>query len=358
MSKRVVLLIGTKKGLFTATSTAERKTWEIEGPFCEAWPVNHAAYDPASGSILAAGLNAWYGPAIWKSTDLGKTWTHSSEGLTYGEGADALTAAWLVKPAGGVVYAGVEPAGLFRSADAGATWEHVSGLREHPSCSLWQPGGGGLMVHTMEVDPRDANHLYVGISVAGVFESKDGGASWKPRNNGIEFDFPSEDPEITNCAHHFELDRANPDVLFQQSHAGMFVSKDGGASWSDVGKEKLPSSFGFPSASHPRDAGTYYIAPLNGDQVGRYMPDAAAAVYRTKDYGESWQALRMGLPQQGAYFGVLRQAMAVDTLEPAGVYFGSSTGHLFASADEGESWSEIAIYFPTISSVEAAVIDA
>lgn len=358
MSKTVALMVGTKKGLFVATSpAADRKDWTIRGPYCDAWPVNHATYDPGSASILAAGMNAWFGPAIWKSADLGKTWTHSSEGLTYGDGEDPLAAAWLLKPApAGVVYAGVEPAGLFKSTDGGVTWEHVRGLRDHPTRPHWQPGGGGLMVHTMEIDPRDPNHLYVGISVAGVFESRDGGASWAPRNQGIDFDFPTEVPEIANCAHHFELDRADPDVMFQQSHAGMFLSQDGGANWRRV-EAGLPSTFGFPAVAHPQKAGTYYIAPLTDADKGRYMPGAAAAVYRTTDYGQSWTALRQGLPQQGAYFGVLRQAMATDGMDPAGLYLGTSTGHLFASADEGESWAEIASYFPAISSVEAAVIE-
>lgn len=355
MSQDVLLLVGTKKGLFLAESSAERRKWQVRGPFCDAWPVNHAAYDPHSGAIFAAGLNAWYGPAVWKSTDLGATWSHSSEGLTYGEGAEPVTAVWLIRPAGDVIYAGVEPAGLFKSRDGGVTWEHVSGLRDHATRTHWQPGGGGLMVHTMEVDPRDPNHLYVGISVAGVFESLDGGVTWEPRNEGIVFDFPAEVPGISNCAHHFELDRVDPDVIFQQSHAGMYVSKDRGANWVNVGNG-LPSSFGFPAVSHPHRAGTYYIAPLNGDQVGRYMPEAATAIYKTDDYGESWRALRKGLPQEGAYFGILRQAMAADTLEPAGIYAGTSTGHLFASADEGESWSEVASYFPTISSIATAVI--
>ncbi len=357
MGKQVVLLVGTKKGLFVATSSEARDSWDVRGPYCDAWPVNHAAYDPNSGAILAAGMNAWYGPAIWKSTDLGQTWTHSSEGLTYGEGADPLAAAWIVKPAGDVVYAGVEPAGLFKSGDGGATWEHVQGLRDHPTRPHWQPGGGGLMVHTMEVDPRDPNHLYVGISVAGVFESRDGGTTWAPRNEGVDFDFPTEVEGIANCAHHFELDRANPDILFQQSHAGMFLSKDAGANWSRV-ESGLPSTFGFPAVSHPHKAGTYYIAPLTDSDKGRYMPEGAAAVYRTSDFGVRWSAMRSGLPQSDAYFGVLRQAMAADTLEPAGVYMGTSTGQLFASADEGESWSQVPGYFPLISSVEAAVIDA
>lgn len=356
MAQRVMLLIGTKKGLFIAESGPERKKWTTRGPYCDAWPVQHAAYDPASGAILAAGMNAWFGPAIWKSGDLGQTWMHSSEGLTYGEGADPLTTAWIIRPAGSVVYAGVEPAGLFRSKDSGVTWEHVSGLRDHPSRPNWQPGGGGLMVHTIEVDPRDANHLYVGISTAGVFESGDRGASWTPRNDGIRIDFPAEDLEIANCTHHFELDSRDPNVIFQQSHAGMYLSRDCGASWQDVG-DGLPSNFGFPAAAHPHRGGSYYIAPLNGADQGRFMPDTATAIYRTDDYGKNWRALRKGLPQEGAYFGVLRQAMATDKLEPAGVYFGSSTGHLFGSADEGESWNQIATYLPLISSVEAVVID-
>ena len=357
MAKKVVLLVGTKKGLFLAEANESRSKWDVRGPYCDAWPVNHAAYDAKSGTIYAAGMNAWFGPAIWKSTDLGASWTHSSEGLGYGEGADPVTAAWLVKPAGDVVYAGVEPAGLFRSLDGGVNWEHVEGLRDHPTRPHWQPGGGGLMVHTMEVDPRNPNHMYVGISVAGVFETQDGGASWAPRNAGIDFDFPTEAPEIANCAHHFEMDRVNPEVMFQQSHAGMFVSKDCGANWTRV-ESGLPSNFGFPAVAHPHKEGTYFVAPLNGADVGRYMPEAATAIYRTENFGESWTPLRKGLPQEGAYFGVLRQAMAADTLQPAGIYAGSSTGHLFASPNEGESWSEVASFLPTISSVEACVVEA
>lgn len=357
MARNVVLLVGTKKGLFVADSPVARTDWQIRGPFCDAWPIHHAAYDPKSGAILAGGGNAWFGPAVWKSTDLGKTWTHSSEGFTYGEGEEPITTVWLVKPAGDVIYAGVEPAGLFKSTDGGETWRHVEGLRNHATRPFWMPGGGGLILHTMEVDPRDPNHLYIGISTAGVFESKDGGETWETRNEGIRVDFPTEVDGIANCAHHFELDRKNPDVLFQQSHQGMYISKDGGANWTCV-ESGLPSSFGFPAVAHPHRSGTYYIAPLNGDSTGRFMPDAATAVYRTDDYGESWRALRSGLPQEGAYFGILRQAMSADTLEPAGIYAGSSTGHLFASNDEGESWRELASYFPTISSVEAAVIEA
>jgi photosystem II stability/assembly factor-like uncharacterized protein len=213
------------------------------------------------------------------------------------------------------------------------------------------------MVHTMEIDSRDPDHLYVGISVAGVFESRDAGATWTPRNAGLPNPMPTENPEISNCCHHFELDAANPDVIMQQSHWGMFLSKDAGASWTEV-PNGLPSTFGFPASVHPRKGGTYFLAPLNGDQVGRHMPDAAAAVYKTTDYGQSWKPFRKGLPQTGAYFGVMRQAMSTDTLDPAGVYFGSSTGHLFASADEGESWSEVASYLPAISSVDAYVIEA
>lgn len=356
----VLLLVGTKKGLFIVESDASRRDWEIRGPFCETWPIQHAIADPATGAVYAAGGNAWFGPAIWKSTDRGETWTHSSAGLNYGEGAEPVANAWSVASRGNVIYAGVEPAGLFKSTDGGETWSHIAGLRAHPTCEHWQPGGAGLILHSIVADPHDEKKIWVGISSAGVFHTNDGGETWEPRNRGTRADFNPEDqryPEFGQCVHNIVLAPGNSGRLYQQNHCGMYRSDDGGRDWTSI-EAGLPSSFGFPAAAHPRDADTLYLLPLNGDIQGRFMPEAKAAVWRTRDGGRSWTALRKGLPQKDAYFGVLRQALATDRLEPAGVYFGTGSGALFASADEGESWSCLAQYLPAISSVETLVVEA
>jgi photosystem II stability/assembly factor-like uncharacterized protein len=357
MTARTLVLIATKKGVFTLESDAARKEWRQKGPFCEAWPMTHAAYDAANHAIIAGGGNAWYGPAVWKSTDLGETWTHSSEGLTYGEGAEPIVNVWSLRAAGDTIYAGVEPAGLFRSRDGGETWTHLSALREHPAAANWVPGGGGLCLHTIAVEPEAPEHVWTAISTGGLYASQDGGESWEVRNGDLPPMFPPEnDGEPPQCVHHFELAAGDPSTIYQQHHTGMYATRDGGRTWQDVGGP-LPSRFGFAAAAHPRDTATWYLTPLNGDSIGRFMPEGRAAVWKTTDGGASWRDCRAGLPQESAFFGVLRQAMAVDTHDPAGVYIGTNDGHVFASSDEGESWTMIAQHLPVISSVETAVIE-
>lgn len=351
---KLLLLLGTKKGAFILEGDEARRDWALRGPFCETWPMNHVVADPTTGTIWGAGGNEWFGPAVWKSTDLGASWTHSSKGLAYDQGEEPVKTAWSLAVADGALYAGVQPAGLFRSTDGGESWEHVRGLSEHPSRPAWQPGGAGLILHGILPHPEDPAQIWVAISSVGVFHTADGGQSWAPRNRGIRCDYNPEDqryPEYGQCVHCLTLAAGGSGRLYQQNHCGMYRSDDGGRSWQSI-EEGLPSSFGFPAAAHPHDPDTLYLLPLNGDSLGRFMPEGRTAVWRTRDGGKSWQALRNGLPQEGSYFNVLRQAMAVDGMEQAGIYFGTSAGEVYGSADEGESWSCLARHLPPILSVE------
>ena len=359
MSTHVLVLLGTKKGAFILQSDADRQSWSLRGPFCETWPINHVIADPASGTIYAGGGNEWFGPAVWKSTDLGATWSHSSEGLGYPAAEEAIKSVWSLGVRQGRLYAGVQPAGLFSSDDEGATWTHVAGLRAHPTAPHWQPGGAGLILHSIVTHPEDADQIWIGISSAGVFYTGDGGKTWEPRNTGTRCDYlPEADryPEFGQCVHCIVMAPNQPNRLYQQNHCGMYRSDDGGRRWESI-EAGLPSSFGFPAVAHPRDPSTLLLMPLNGDIAGRYVPEGRAAVWRTRDGGHAWEAKRHGLPQENAFFGVLRQAMAADRLEPAGVYAGTNTGTLFASADEGETWTSIANHLPPILSVETMVMD-
>lgn len=356
MARSTKLLVGTKKGLFILTKDGDGE-WTVDGPHFALAPVNHAVMEPDTGVIYAAGGGEWSGPVVWRSDDGGASWTHSSEGFSYGEDAeDGVRSVWSLAFASGKLLAGVQPAGLFQSEDGGRTFTHLEGLRDHPSRTNWFPGGAGLILHHILVHPSDGNRLWIGISAAGVFASDDGGTTWEPRNTGTRMDYaPPEEryAPVGQCVHSLVMAAGTPDRLYQQNHCGMYRSDDSGHTWHSI-EEGLPSSFGFPAAAHPHDPETLYLFPLNGDADGRYAPDGKAAVWRTRDGGHTWTALRDGLPQNSAFITVLRQAMATDRADPAGIYFGTTSGSVFASHDEGEHWTPIAAHLPTITSVEVA----
>ena len=352
MADRICLLLGTSKGAFILQSDRDREDWALSGPFCDAISLNHVKGDPETGAIYAAGGNPWFGLDIWKSTELGASWSKSAEGLAYPDGTE-IDSVWSLGIGGGKVWAGVRPAGLFESADGGQSWAHVAALTEHPTRPDWPPGGAGLTLHHIVTDPEDPDRIWVGISSAGTFYSDDGGESWRPRNGGIpivDFDTGEETgAEIGSCVHGLAIGPGG--TMYQQGHMGMYMSRDLGALWQDV-SAGLPSRFGFPVAAHPRDPQTAWFVPMNGDMAGRFMPDAAAAVWRTRDGGQSWQDLRDGLPQEHCYVTVLRHALEVDGEAETGVYFGTNSGSLYASRDGGDHWRCLARDLPCIYSVE------
>ncbi|HEY1366013.1 MAG TPA: hypothetical protein VGF23_02825 [Gaiellaceae bacterium] len=353
-----ILLVGTRKGCFVLESD-DRKDWNVRGPYCEGWPVYHAVYDSTSGTIYAAASSEWHGAGVWRSPDLGETWELSSEGISYAEDGELkLSKVSNLMPINGRILAGTEAAGLFESTDGGKTWSLRSTLDDQPGRDKWndpaaQPPGH-LGLSAILPDPDNADRYFVIVQGYGAFETTDDGATWTPRNRGLRADWPRDHEEIGFCVHKLVMSPVDHDRMYQQNHVGMHRSDDGGKSWTEI-TEGLPTEFGFAAAVHPHDRETFYVVPLDPGHA-RCMPDGAAAVWRTRDAGSSWQRLDKGLPQQDAHLGVLREGMAIDTHDVPGLYFGSSTGQVFASADEGESWSEIASYLPAISSVEVATV--
>lgn len=374
------ILVGTSKGAFLLRpgSGSAPGGWTVTGPHCDGWQINHVI-GAGDGRLWAAGGGDWFGAGVWRSEDGGESWALAK--LSDGEmdafaRADAefaafagyvdrgpapfgtdLKAIWSLHRAGDRLLAGANPAGLYESRDGGATWAEVAGLTAHPSRPDWQPGAVGLILHSIAADPGDSGRLWVGISAAGVFATEDGGAAWERRNRvsnagaAHRHHHPAagDGHEVGLCVHNLVRAPSAPgDVLWQQNHHGVYRSADGGRSWTDV-TEGLPSHFGFPIAVHPTDPDTAWVLPLNGDMAGRFPPGASAAVWKTTDGGRSWARKGQGLPQVGCFFTVLRQGMAA----AEGVLaFGTNSGSVFLSQDEGETWEEIARHLPTVLSVE------
>jgi photosystem II stability/assembly factor-like uncharacterized protein len=352
---KTMLLVGTRKGLFIAESD-DRTSWSLRGPYCEGWPVYHAVQDPADGTIYAAAASEWHGSAVWRSSDMGATWEHSSEGLTYGdEDGRKISKVSTLMVNDGRLLVGVEAPGIFQSTDGGASWSLLTTLSGQPGSEVWddpsnQPPGH-LGISNLVPDPADPKHFWTVVQGIGAYETRDGGETWTPRNKGLRRDWPADWEEVGFCVH--RLTRSDDQRMYQQNHVGVHRSDDGGLSWTEI-TEGLPSEFGFAAAAHPHDRDSFYVIPLDGGH-GRLMPDGKATVWRTRDAGSSWQPLRKGLPQEEAWLGVLRLGMTIDRQDSPGLYFGTSTGQVYASADEGESWNEVVATLPAISSVEVGV---
>lgn len=355
---RTLLLVGTRKGCFLLESDADRRDWTIRGPFCENWPIYHAVLEPSSGTIFASAASEWHGAAVWRSRDLGETWTLSSEGFAYEDGRKLSKISSLATTPNRIL-AGVEAPGIFESRDDGDTWSPLSTLAGEPGSEGWddpsnQPPGH-LGLSALMVDGDDDARFWAIVQGVGLYETTDDGKSWTPRNRGLRAEWPREHEEVGFCVHKVARTAADPSRWYQQNHCGMHRSDDGGHSWTEI-SEGLPTDFGFAAAAHPHDRDSFYVVPLDPGH-GRCMPDGQAAVWRTRDAGSHWERLDRGLPQEGAFLGVLREGMAIDSYDSPGLYFGTSTGQVFASTDEGESWQTIAGFLPGVSSVEVAVLD-
>jgi photosystem II stability/assembly factor-like uncharacterized protein len=355
----ILLIVGTRKGCFLLESNLDRRDWSVRGPFCEGWTVYHAVHDPVSGAIYAAAASEWHGAGVWRSTDRGESWELSSEGLAYADGGPKLSKISGLSAAHGRVLAGAETAGIFESRDGAVTWSLLSTLDGQPGRESWnEPANqppGHLGLPAILPDPEEASHFWAIVQGIGIFETSDDGASWTPRNRGLRADWPREHSEIGFCVHKLVMSPTDHSRFYQQNHCGMHRSDDGGHSWTEV-TDGLPSDFGFAAGAHPHDRDSFYVIPLDPGH-GRCMPEGHAAVWRTRDAGAGWKRLDRGLPQHDAHLGVLREGLAIDALDVPGLYFGTSTGQVFASNDEGESWQEIASYLPGIASVEVAVLD-
>ena len=372
----LLVLVGTRKGAFILTGDQSRRQWQIDGPFNPGTDVFHLVYDQRNGgTIFSASNSMWFGPQIEFSRDLGQTWQQAeaqprfTNKPEYAEhDGDTVSRIWHIEPGRAgepeTLYAGVQPAALFKSTDAGVTWREVDGLGKHPTRSEWMPGFGGLCLHSIALDRQNPDRMWIGISAAGVFRTDDGGETWKATNRGVRADFNPGDPlpEWGQCPHKLLTHAATPGLLYQQNHCGVYRTDNYGEEWADI-TEGLPSRFGFVAGLHPRDPQTLFVLPEDealGADVGggiRYVSGGKCRVFRTRNGGRDWEPLTNGLPQEHAYIHVLREGMATDSLDPVGVYVGTVNGQIFYSRDEGDHWELMLEHLPPINSVEVAVVE-
>jgi hypothetical protein len=390
---RIRVLVGTRKGAFILTSDATRKRWGVSGPHFGGWEIYHLKASPSDPDrIYVSQTSSWFGQVIQRSDDGGKTWRTPGEGwpeatpdaMPKGEsnkfmydtspqtGAPLTTHQWydgsqrpwefkrvwhlepsLTDP--DTVYAGAEDAALFKSVDGGRTWQELAGLRGTKG-QLWQPGAGGMCLHTILLDRAHPDRIFVAISAAGTFRSDDKGNTWKPITKGLvsRYELPDPDAEVGHCVHRIAMHPARPNVLFMQKHWDVLRSDDAGASWQEI-SGNLPSDFGFPIAVHAHEPNTVYVVPITSDSE-HYPPEGKLRVYRSRTGGNDWEALTKGLPQEHCYVNILRDAMAVDSLDPCGLYFGTTGGQVYASADDGDSWTTIVRDLPAVLSVEVQTL--
>jgi photosystem II stability/assembly factor-like uncharacterized protein len=389
----VRVLVGTRKGAFILTADGRRSNWEVSGPFFAGWEIYHMKGSPVDPDrIYASQTSGWFGQLVQSSTDGGKTWfqpgaTAEAAGATswppkisnkfvYDSSADSgkpLTThqwydgtqhpwefkrVWHFEPSltdANTVYAGVEDAALFRSADGGESWQELPALRGHATGPGWQPGAGGMCLHTIILDPGNPQRMYIAISAAGAFRTDDGGESWKPINKGLVSNFiPNPTAEVGHCVHHVAMHRSRPDVLFMQKHWDVMRSDDAGDNWREV-SGNLPTDFGFAIDVHAHEPETLYVVPIKSDSE-HFPLDGKLRVYRSRTGGNEWEPLEKGLPEKDCYVNVLRDAMAVDTLDECGIYFGTTGGQVYASSDSGDSWTPIVRDLPAVLSVEVQTL--
>ena len=367
----VRVLVGTKKGAFIMTSDGARRNWDINGPHFGGWEMYHLKGSPADPNRLYASQSTgWFGQLLQRSNDGGKTWEPVGNKFAYdGETGThqwydgtphpwEFKRVWHLEPSltdPDLVYAGVEDAALFQSTDGGTTWNELPGLRNHGTGSQWAPGAGGLCLHTILIDPTNARRMFIAISAAGAFRTEDGGATWKPINQGLRSQYiPDPTAEVGHCVHRIAMHRAKPNVLFMQKHWDVMRSDNGGDLWTEV-SGNLPTDFGFVIDVHAHEPETIYVVPIKSDSE-HYPPDGKLRVYRSRSGGQEWEPLTTGLPQQDCYVNVLRDAMAVDSLDSCGVYFGTTGGQVYASADAGDNWTAIARDLPAVLSVEVQTL--
>ncbi len=367
----VRVLVGTHKGAFVLTSDGKRKNWQVTGPHFGGLEIYHLKGSPVDPNrIYASQASDWFGQVVHRSDDGGKTWEAVGNKFLY-DGATGthqwydgtahpweFKRVWHFEPSltdPDTAYAGAEDAALFRTTDGGQTWNELTGLRTHESGPNWAPGAGGMCLHTILLDPTNPQRIYVAISAAGVFRSDDGGQTWKPANRGLSSNFmPDPTAEVGHCVHRIAMHSSRPSTLFMQKHWDVMRSDDSGESWQEVSGD-LPSDFGFVVDVHAHEPETVYVVPILSDSL-HYPPDGKLRVYRSRSGGNEWEALTKGLPQKDCYVNVLRDAMSVDTLDPCGVYFGTTGGQVYASADAGDSWAPIVHDLPAVLSVEAQML--